>query len=83
MAGKALERRKKEMEQEVQKNLRSLMKRTLQCYGEDERVERTLEATLRDIEFGQFDDSPTRRMPELLTQFGAIENRLGTPPFTS
>jgi hypothetical protein len=51
MAGKALERRKKEREQEDQKSLRSLMERTLQCCREDERVEKTLEATLRDIEF--------------------------------
>jgi hypothetical protein len=50
------------------------MERTLQCYREDERVERPVEATLRDIEFGHCDDSPTRRrQPELLTQFGAKE----------
>jgi hypothetical protein len=51
--------------------LKGLTERTLPCYREDGRVERTLEAKLRDIEFGHNDESPTRRMPELLTQFSA------------
>lgn len=47
----------------------------MQYNQEDERVEKTLEATLSDVEFDHYDDSPTRRMPELLTQSGGAKEK--------
>ena len=52
----------------------------MQYNQEDEPVEKTLEATLRDVEFDQYDDSPTRRMPELLTQSGGAKEKPAWQP---
>ena len=63
MAGKALEGREQGDGAAVPCRSQTSDGGTVQCYREDERVEWTLEATMRDIEFGRCSDSPTSAMP--------------------
>ena len=63
MAGKALGGRKQGDEAAVPCRTQTSDGGPAQCYREDERVERNLEATMRDIEFGRCSDSPTSAMP--------------------